>query len=151
MGRKENWVYLLMMDADGHHYPEDVEFLYNKMVSEKFDIVIGSRFMMKENEIPRIRRFFNSLGNILTNTFCKQNFTDTQSGFRLLNRHAIHEIELLSSGFSYCSEMLFKAEKIGLNVGEEPIRVRYTDYSMSKGQTNFLAGFRTAWQFIEQL
>ena len=50
-----------------------------------------------------------------------------------------------------CIRDSFKAEKEGLKVGEEPIRVQYTDYSMSKGQTNFMAGFRTAWQFIEQL
>ena len=151
LGRKENWEYLLLMDADGQHFPGDVKMLYHKMISEKLDVVVGSRFQQKENNIPRIRRFFNALGNGLTNAFCKQNFTDTQSGFRLLNQQAIYKIDLSSSGFSYCSEMLFKAEKEGLKVGEEPIRVRYTDYSMSKGQTNFMAGFRTAWQFIEQL
>ena len=151
LGRKEGWNYLLLMDADGQHYADDVAQLYKKMESEQLDLVVGSRFLKNENRIPRIRRFFNSLGNLLTNAFCKQNFSDTQSGFRLLNHRAIQRIDLLSSGFSFCSEMLFKAEKENLKIGEEPIKVRYTDYSMSKGQTNFMAGFRTAWQFIEQL
>lgn len=151
LARAEGWQYLQLIDADGQHFASDILRLINKAEAENLDLTIGSRFMIEGNEIPAIRRIFNRLGNVLTNAFCKQNFTDTQSGFRLLNRRAIEKIDLASNGFGFCSEMLLRAEKADLKIGEAPISVVYTEYSMSKGQTSLQNGFRTAWQFIEHL
>ena len=152
LAKKENWPFLLLMDADGQHHPEDIDRLYAKMNKTRADLVIGNRFDPSlTNQVPRIRRIFNSLANILTNLFCKGAYGDSQSGFRLLNSKAIEKIELSAIGFGFCSEMILLAEKEGLEVHETPIHVKYTNYSMSKGQRNIWNGIRTAWQFLENI
>lgn len=151
-GRKENWEYLLLMDADGQHRSEDIEKLMKKMTESGADLVIGDRFSHAiHNDVPKIKRMYNSLANILTNWFCKGSYSDTQSGFRMLNKKAIHAINLQSNGFGFCSEMIFKAEKQNLLIKEEGIGVYYTVYSRSKGQNNLLSGIKTAWQFLENM
>lgn len=144
-----NGQYLLCMDSDGQHSPDDIEVLLSKMIESNADIVIGNRFESNTNEIPERRKLYNSIANIFTNIFCKNNYPDSQSGFRLLNRKAIKSINLGSRGFGFCSEMIIKGEKLKLKIEQAPIKVIYTKYSMSKGQ-NFLEGVRTAKDILWQ-
>jgi glycosyltransferase involved in cell wall biosynthesis len=150
LARKMNWQRIAFLDADGQHVAADLLVLLACMEETGADLVIGSRFMNGGNTIPRIRRFFNSVANLLTNTFCKNSYSDTQSGFRLLNRHAIESIDLHQDDFSYCSEMIVQAEQLDLKIEECPISVRYTAYSMSKGQ-DFQVGVMTAFHFLWKL
>ena len=145
--RQNGYGYVLQLDGDGQHYLEDADALIQCMEEGNFDLVIGSRFLLKEHEIPRKRILYNKISNLFTNWFCIGNFTDSQSGFRLLNRKAIEELQLTLDGFGYCSEMIFMAEKGGLRIGEVAIRVRYTEYSMSKGQS-FSNGIDTALHLL---
>lgn len=150
LAKKMNWQYIAFLDADGQHIATDLQALQTCMRETAADLVIGSRFMHAENNIPRIRRLFNTIANILTNTFCKYRYSDTQSGFRLLNRQAIEMIVLFQDDFSYCSEMIIQAEQADLKIAECPIAVRYTEYSMSKGQ-DFQVGVMTAFHFMWKL
>lgn len=134
--------YAILMDSDGQHLPEDIDNLYNRMIETEADIVIGSRFFT-DNNIPKHRIAYNKIANVLTNFFCKNTYSDTQSGFRLLNRKAIESLKLKNRGFSFCSEMLFVGEKLNLKIEQTPIRVIYTEYSLNKGQ-NLKEGVRTA-------
>lgn len=150
--RQNHAQYLLIMDADNQHEPKNINSLYLHMEGHQSDIVIGNRFSKSlDNQIPRKKRFFNQLANAMTNAFCKGRYRDTQSGFRLLNKRAIHAIQLEATGFGFCSEMILVAEKAGLKISECPINVYYTEYSQSKGQTNLMSGIRTAWQFLENI
>lgn len=145
--RKHLYEYVLMMDSDGQHLVEDIENLCNAMKNTEADIVVGNRFSLKNNSIPRHRIFYNFVANIFTNLFCRNRYKDTQSGFRLLNRKAIDSLELRSRGFAFCSEMLIQADQKELQVVETPIRVVYSDYSMSKGQ-NLFVGIKTAFDIL---
>lgn len=150
LARQKKWENVAFMDADGQHVPDNLKNLLEIMKKTEADLVIGSRFMMQENKIPTIRRVYNNMGNILTNFFCKSNYTDTQSGLRLLNAKAINHINLLQDDFSYCSEMIVQAEELGLKIIETPIEVRYTDYSVRKGQ-DFQVGLTTAFHLLWKL
>lgn len=147
LARQQKWSYLIFMDADGQHDPLDILLLKQKMEATDCDIVVGSRFLAKGQEIPTIRKFYNFLGNLLTNIFTHRHYTDSQSGLRLLNRRAIERIDLEINGFGFCSEMLIKAESAKLKVEETPTSVLYTEYSMGKGQ-DFQMGLNTAFHFL---
>ena len=141
--KMEGFEYAILMDSDGQHFPQDIENLIKKMNDTNADIVIGNRFMNSDNSIPGHRVAFNRIANYFTNFFCKNNYADTQSGFRLLNRKSIETLNLKNRDFGFCSEMLFVSEKLGLRIEQTPIRVLYTKYSMNKGQ-NLREGVRTA-------
>jgi glycosyltransferase involved in cell wall biosynthesis len=141
--RSQDIQYALLMDSDGQHLPDDIERLYQTMQETDADIVIGNRFSLIENDVPKHRIAYNQLANIFTNFFCKKNYPDTQSGFRLLNRKAIEKINLKNRGFGFCSEMIIMSERLNLHIEQTPIKVLYTDYSLNKGQ-NLREGIRTA-------
>ena len=132
--RQRGFSYIIQLDADGQHHPEDMKALIEKMAEGKYEIVIGSRFIQMSEGIPAMRVAYNRISNLLTNWFCRGSYSDSQSGFRMLNRKAIETLNLGLDGFGYCSEMIVVAERNGLSIGEVPISVSYTEYSMSKGQ-----------------
>lgn len=139
--------YMILMDADGQHLPEDIESLVQRMSYGGCDIVIGSRFLGDLSDMPKSRQGLNRLANVLTNLFCKNSYSDTQSGFRMLNRKAIEKLQLSLDEYGFCSEMIILAEKHGLQIAEVPTQVIYTDYSLAKGQ-DFYTGIRTAFNFL---
>jgi len=141
--KQRNFSNVLLMDSDGQHLESDIEKLCDKMEETDADILIGNRFTNVENIIPVHRIFYNQMANLLTNLFCKNSYSDTQSGFRLLNKKAIENVKLKNRGFGFCSEMIIYAEQAGLKIEETPIQVLYSDYSLSKGQSLFV-GFKTA-------
>lgn len=140
--RRNNYRYVVLMDGDGQHDPKDIRLLITSMIETNADIVIGNRFG-KENTIPTKRLRYNKIANLFVRLLSGLKYRDTQSGFRLLNRRAIENIELKNRGFGFCSEMIIYAEQNGLKISETPISVTYTPYSMNKGQ-NLNEGVRTA-------
>ncbi|MEM9820536.1 MAG: glycosyltransferase family 2 protein [Bacteroidota bacterium] len=142
--------YMILMDADGQHLPQDLQALVQKMEQSNCDLVIGSRFLQSTADMPRSRRWFNRLANQLTNLMCRQNYTDSQSGFRMLNRKVIENLNLSLDEYGFCSEMIFVAEQKGWSIAEVPITIIYTPYSLKKGQ-NFFTGVQTALSFIRKI
>jgi len=147
--KSKNIEYLLLIDADGQHYPEDIDSLVMKINEGNADIVIGSRFLKKDRTIPRSRKIYNRLANMLT-LLGRTRVTDSQSGFRLLNNNAIHQLELDLDKYGVCTEMIWRAYQSGLKIEEVPIRVHYSEYTLKKGQ-NFWTGIKTAFQLFKKL
>lgn len=150
LARQRKFKFLLMMDGDGQHSPDDISALSAELMESRSDIVIGSRFLEDVSDMPAIRRKYNRLANLITNLFCSKGYTDTQSGFRLLNQNAIAKLNLTLDGFSYCSEMLILSERLGLKLSETPIKTLYSEYSLQKGQS-FLSGVSTAFHLIRKI
>ena len=62
--------------------------------------------------------------------------TDSQSGFRALSRRAIDSIVIRSNRMEVSSEFFGEVKRLGLRLVEIPIHIRYTTYSLKKGQKN---------------
>ncbi len=60
--------------------------------------------------------------------------SDTHNGFRALSRDAASRISLRESGFAHATEILEEIRRHGLRYREVPVAIRYTDYSIKKGQ-----------------
>jgi len=148
--RQQGFLYLVQVDADGQHYPEDIEAMAARMAETDCDIVIGSRWMGRNKGVPATRIAYNRISNLFTNFFCRSRYTDSQSGMRLLNRRTIEALHFHFDCFGYCSEMIVQAEERRLNIEEVPIRVAYTEYSMSKGQ-DLQMGITTAMNLLWKL
>ena len=67
------------------------------------------------------------------------NVTDSQSGLRIFSKRAINGLQWKSTGYEFCSEMIWRAKQARMSVGEYPIKAIYTDYSRAKGQNNWNA------------
>ena len=116
---------LVTIDADGQHDVADVEKIIKPIINNECDIVIGSRFLEKSQDIPTYRKFGINIITKVTNASMKDNLTDSQSGFRAYNKKVIEEISPSETGMGVSTEILIKASNKNLRIGEVPITVNY--------------------------
>jgi glycosyltransferase involved in cell wall biosynthesis len=124
------------LDADGQHDPKDVLKGVKLMIKGGSALLVGSRLIDTAG-----MSFVKILGNkglsLMTYVLFGINITDSQSGLRVFSKESLSTLRWQSSGYEFCSEMLWRAKQLGLQIEEFPIKAIYTDYSKSKGQNNW--------------
>lgn len=133
--RRNDYDYCVTFDSDGQHDANDIPKAISKLESG-YDVVIGSRFIGTHSGMPRSRRLVLFIGNLVTFLFFGIWTSDSQSGFRGLSKRAIQLINLKSNRMEVSSEFFGEIHRLGLKFTEIPIHIRYTPYSLKKGQKN---------------
>lgn len=121
---------LVTFDSDGQHHAQDLYRVVRPVVMGQADAVIGSRDFQK---MPLHKKFGNTVMNLITLTFYGHQVRDSQSGFRAFTPQTTRLMELHSSGYGICSEMVGEVFRHDLRLEEVPITTIFTDYSLSKG------------------
>lgn len=138
------------VDADGQHDPGFIPTLVDPIRRGEADVAFGSRFLGESPEgMPLSRRAllhaaraFNAIAMGIP-----RRVTDPQSGMRAMTRDAVRKIDFKQDRMAHCSEILRLVTKSELRWTEVPIRVRYTDESLAKGQKSSDA-LKIAWQLL---
>lgn len=115
--------FLVVMDADGQHDPEEIKLLLKAL--DKKDIVFGYRTYNRN--MPPVYRLGNGAINLLSSSFTGIRLKDTQSGFRAFTKTAYRKIRWKALDYSMESEMIVRAGKSGLRYAQVPIRTKYAD------------------------
>ena len=126
------------MDADGQHSVEDVLNGIDEIIKRDHDLLVGSRLINKTG-MSTSKIIGNTGLSVITYLLFGVNSTDSQSGLRIYSRKALEQLRWRTSGYEFCSEMLWRAKQANLKVSEYPIKAIYTEYSKSKGQNNWNA------------
>ena len=116
---------LVTFDADGQHRVEDIEPVINPIKNNDADIVVGSRFLNNENDVPNYRKLGIKVITQVTNASIKKQLTDSQSGFRAYNKQVINDIIPSDSGMGVSTEILIKASRKNFRISEVPIKILY--------------------------
>ncbi len=117
---------LITFDADGQHRVEDVKAVLDPIINNDADIVIGSRFLDKnDHNVPAYRKFGIKTITSLTNTTTELKLTDSQSGFRAYNKQVLQNILPSEYGMGVSTEILIKAGKQKFRIREVPIKILY--------------------------
>lgn len=124
-------------DADGQHIPALIESLTAPILDGTADVVMGSRFMRASDRalVPWKKRLLLKAGVFVSWLFTGVWLTDTHIGFRALSRNVAERIQMTENGYAHCTEILELIRKSGARYIEVPAAVRYTTYSVSKGQS----------------
>ena len=96
---KNNAKIVVTIDGDNQHCPSDIKSLVDTMRKEQVDVVIGSRFLNKDNNVPFIRIIFNKIGNIFTGLLTGLFVTDSQSGFKAMHTRFVKNSKINLNGF----------------------------------------------------
>ena len=136
--RKHKYDIAATMDADGQHAPEDVIKGIKKIDKSPSGLLIGSRLIDSEG-MSKTKVLGNKGLSLITKVLFGVNVTDSQSGLRIYSRAAIEKLDWKTTGYEFCSEMIWRAKQLGIEIEEFPIQAIYTDYSRSKGQNNWNA------------
>ena len=117
--------YAVKVDGDGQHPANQIEKLLTVLVENKADMVIGSRFILKEKfQSTFCRRiglyFFRFVNSLLIG----QTITDNTSGFRAYNRKALEFAEENYPSFDYPEpEEVVLMAKNGFRIAEIPVQM----------------------------
>src|ERR1700738_5085242 len=84
--------FVIILDADGQHRPEEIERFVAAAVSAAAPkLVLGNR-MKDVGRMPLVRRLVNRYMSRRISRVCGHEIPDTQCGFRLLHRQLIPEL-----------------------------------------------------------
>ncbi len=141
---------ILHVDADGQHDPSSIPVVLEPLFHDRADVVLGSRFLGERADgMPASRRLllgaartFNALA-----VGVPRRVTDPQSGFRALSALSARRVDFRQDRMAHCSEILRCVTRSDLRWLEVPVRIRYTEDSLRKGQKPWDAA-RIAWQLF---
>lgn len=139
--------YVVCFDADGQHRPEDIQTLLQPLLNDEADIVLGSRFLGKEQEVPAGRRRLLKAARYVNFFFTGLLLTDAHNGLRAMTQQAASSITLRQTGMAHATEIISEIRKKRLRYKEVPVMIRYTEYSRGKGQTLW-SGFRIFFDIL---
>lgn len=114
--------FLVLMDGDGQHRPEDIPNLLAQ--ADRYHMVVGAR---AQGSRWRLHRYVaNLVYNVFASYVTRFKVEDLTSGFRVLSRRdAMHFIDLLPNTFSYPSTLTLAFFRSGLTVKYVPIQTLY--------------------------
>ena len=118
---------VVCMDGDGQHFPNEIRHLIEPVISQHADIVVGSRYLESQNQVPLSRILGHRFFNRLTEFSSGVTSSDSQSGFRAFSPRALKRLSFCSRGFSVESEIQFLAHEHRLSVVEVPVTILYPD------------------------
>jgi glycosyltransferase involved in cell wall biosynthesis len=119
--RRATGEYVLIVDADGQHPPEEALRIVSRL--GEYDLVIGAR--SRETQATQTRRAGNGALNWLASYLTGREIPDLTSGFRGARASGLREfLHLLPNGFSTPTTTTLAFMKAGYAVAFEPIHAR---------------------------
>ena len=118
--------YVVILDGDGQHLPEEIERFLAAAASGIGELLIGTR-MNDVREMPFVRRAVNRYMSRKISRACGQDIPDTQCGFRMVHRSIIPNLLGGTERFDYETEMLILASRTGCRIASVPISTVYSD------------------------
>lgn len=128
---------IVTFDADGQHDPADIPALVKPVVEGRVDLTLGSRFLGRTEGMPGSRRLLLKGGILFTRLFSGVRVSDVHNGLRALSPAAARQLTITLDGMAHASEILHQIRGRGWRFEEVPATIRYTDYSLAKGQSAF--------------
>jgi glycosyltransferase involved in cell wall biosynthesis len=119
--RRATGEFVLVIDGDGQHRPDDARRLASRL--GEYDLVIGAR--ASSTQATQARMLGNAALNMLASYLTGRNIPDLTSGFRGARREHLREfLHLLPNGFSTPTTTTLAFIKAGYNVAFEPVEAR---------------------------
>ena len=116
---------LVTLDSDGQHNAEEIPMVLAPILDGRADFVIGSRFLNRQHNVPRYRRFGISVITFLLNFASKGKVSDSQSCYRAYSKKALNSLSITKTKFAFSVELLVQARRKGLVITEVPISCVY--------------------------
>ena len=139
--------FLVIQDADLEYDPREFKDLLQPLLSNKADVVYGSRFMGSNPH--RILFFWHSIGNKLltftSNMLNNLNLTDMETCYKMFRSEIIKKIYLQENRFGFEPEITAKISRIP-NIRIYEVGISYYGRTYSEGKKiNWKDGFRAIY------
>jgi len=123
---QKGYNYIIEMDADFSHNPNDLPRLYEACREKGADVAIGSRYITGVNVVnwPIGRVLMSYYASAYVRLVTRMKLRDSTAGFVCYRRKVLETIDLDAiefKGYAFQIEMKFKSFKKGFNIVEVPI------------------------------
>lgn len=118
--------YIVQMDADHSHRPQDLQAMMNTAIATDADLVLGSRYIEGGSTIgwPLHRRWISRFGSWYAGWVVGVHIRDLTGGFKVWKRQTLERIDLASissDGYSFQIETTWRANDQGAHIEQVPI------------------------------
>jgi len=112
--------FVLVMDSDFSHPPNMISNMYDELINNELDIVIGSRYVEggKYVDWPLTRKLISKIGNGLAGLWLGLDVKDSMTGLFALKKDLIKNLSFEAIGYKILLEILVKTK--GAKVKEVP-------------------------------
>lgn len=141
---KGGYDWILTMDGDGQHNPEEIPLFLEKAQKENAVLIIGNRLRPRQ-KMPFLRWLTNQAMSCLISGMVQQRICDTQCGYRLIHRRLLEKIHLKSHRFEGESELVIQAARLGFKISSVSI------CSIYNGSISQIRPVRDAFRFFRLL
>jgi glycosyltransferase involved in cell wall biosynthesis len=128
--------FIVTFDADGQHQAQEIPRMLKPLLDQECEVVLGSRFMEhgRVENIPLKKYVLLKIAVLFTRLTTGLPLTDTHNGFRAMTVSAANRIEITQNRMAHASQILRSIAALRIPFKEVPVTIRYTEYSMRKGQ-----------------
>lgn len=138
LSAENQYQYLVTFDADGQHDPGDAQRMIMRLAESEADVAFASRFLDSDRtQVPVLKRVVLKTVVKLNRLLTDVDLTDTHNGLRAIRIHQLHKISLFHFSMAHATELVSKILQANLRYVEIPAKIRYTPYSIRKGQSLF--------------
>ena len=129
---------VVMLHPDYQYPPKIIPAMVALLRSEMFDVVIGSRILVRgalKGGMPLYKYVGNRVLTLCENFILGRKLSEYHTGFRAFTRPVLETLPLLenSDGFVFDNEMLCQAIYFGFSIGEVSSPCRYFPEASSIG------------------
>ncbi|MEO6081780.1 MAG: polyprenol monophosphomannose synthase, partial [Umezawaea sp.] len=123
-GLERGYEFLVEMDADGSHAPEDLPRMLDAAANA--DLVIGSRYVTGGSVVnwPKSREVFSRGANLYSRIALGAPIKDITAGFRVYRAEVLRRLKLhnvASSGYCFQIDLSWRTHELGFRIVEVPI------------------------------
>lgn len=123
---------VVTQDADLEYWPEDIPALIEPIISDRADVVYGSRFL-KERPYMRWQNYLaNRLLALTATLLYRRRVSDEATCYKAFRTEILRSIKLTCKRFEFCPEVTAKLLKRGVRYEEVPIRYRARSLEQGK-------------------
>lgn len=141
--------FVVVQDADLEYDPAEFADLLEPLLSDKADVVFGSRF--QGGRPHRVLYFWHALGNrlltLVSNMFTGLNLSDMETCYKMFRREVIQSITIEEERFGIEPEITAKVAKAGWRVYE--VGISYSGRTYAEGKKiGMRDGFHAVWCIV---
>lgn len=144
MQNNAEWV--LTLDADGQHSPQEIPLFLEAAKKNQADFIIGGREISLK-KMPLTRVFSNTITSRTLSHFTGLSIRDSQCGFRMIRTALLKQMNLNTNDYLLETEMILFAARLKASIDFIPISTVYNgEKSHMRNLAVILRFIKTIWQ-----
>ena len=126
-GLEHGYEYMIEMDADFSHNPDDLPRLYDACATGKGDVVVGSRYVDGKISVvnwPMGRLMMSYFASVYVRLITRMKVMDSTAGFVCYSRKVLEKMKfdkVKFVGYAFQIEMKYTVTRLGFKIYEVPI------------------------------